>query len=61
MRRSPSPARGGGKGGDVVLLADPALRHAPVQHREPLLALAAADDLANSGASTSIAGTVLPS
>jgi hypothetical protein len=30
-----------------VLLVDAALRRAPVQHREPLLALAAADDLAD--------------
>src|SRR5262249_24585620 len=29
----------------VVLLVDAALRHARVQHLEPLLALAAADDL----------------
>jgi hypothetical protein len=30
-----------------VLLVDAAVRHAPVQHLEPLLALAAADDLAD--------------
>src|SRR5260370_40407814 len=33
----------------VVLLVDAALRHAGVQHIEPLLALAAADDLADPG------------
>jgi hypothetical protein len=42
-------------------LVDAALRHAPIQHFEPLLALAAADDLADPGASTSIAATVWPS
>jgi len=40
-------SRGGGRVGGVVLLADAALRHAPVQHREPLLTLAAADDVAD--------------
>src|SRR5262245_63026385 len=33
----------------VMLLIDAAFRHARVQHLEPLLALAAADDLANPG------------
>src|SRR5207302_5132494 len=33
----------------VMLLVDAALRHAGVEHIEPLLALAAADDLADAG------------
>jgi hypothetical protein len=38
-----------------------ALGHIAVQYFEPLLALAAADDLADPGANTSIAATVRPS
>jgi hypothetical protein len=41
-----------------VRLIDAAPRHALIQHREPLLALPAADDLADPRASMSIAATV---
>jgi hypothetical protein len=44
-----------------VHLVDAVLRHPRVQYLEPLLALAAADDLAILGVSTSLAATVLPS
>jgi hypothetical protein len=45
----------------VVLAVDAALGHIAAQYLEPLLGLAAADDLADPGASTSIAVTVRPS
>ena len=45
----------------VGLRVEALLAHPLFQHVEPLLALAAADDLADAGTSTSIARTVLPS
>jgi hypothetical protein len=47
-----------GEAGGAVLPVDGALGHIAVQYFEPLLTLAAADDLADPGASTSIAATV---
>ena len=47
-----------GEAGGAVLPVDGALGHIAVQYFEPLLTLAAADDLADPRVSTSIAATV---
>jgi hypothetical protein len=44
-----------------VLLVDAALLHSCVQHLQPFLALATADDLAHPRREHTIAATVLPS
>jgi hypothetical protein len=44
-----------------VLAVDAALGHAAIQNVEPFLGLAAADDLVDPGANTSVPATVRPS